>query len=461
MELGKVKSQIERYSKENGIDVQVAWDSFFFNEFLYRISLSKFKYNYVFKGGFYLQTILGVGTRSTMDLDFKYSGANMADHELIKEVEEICALNQESNISFSYSGIEDIKAEMKYGGKSIRIEARFFNIRKRFSIDIATGDSVTPEPVEYNFSNPFRNECFEIMAYSIESMISEKFETLVSKGVNNSRSKDLLDLYLLKGRGYDKTILNVALINTFFHRGTPLDKYHVKSSLEKVFSFFRIRELYENYSRKNKFASNISFEMCQEAVRSIFSDITYHEPIPVKDYGVEIHLVRHGEEENDKLGGWSDSHLTDRGKAQIHNLVSELDRDYDLLISSDLVRAEESAMIIGKALEKDFVFDAAFRETNNGVLRNLSIKEFKERYPGMFFSSLRMDECYPDGESPISFYHRVSQAFLKLLDENRNKKILLVTHGGVITVILCCVHGLDYSNLLKIVPPAGSVTKVI
>ena len=221
-----------------------------------------------------------------------------------------------------------------------------------------------------------------------------------------------------------------------------------------------MRELYENYSRKNRFASEISFDMCREAVWAIFSDILYSEPISVKDYGVEIHLVRHGEDEKDKLGGWSDSHLTENGKAQILNLVSELDRDYNLLISSDLVRARESAMIIGKVLGKDFIFDASFRETNNGRLKNLTVEEFQKKYPGMYFSSLRMDECYPDGESPMSFYNRVLKATMRLLEENRNKKILLVTHGGVITVILCCIQGLEFSNLLKIAPPTGSVIRI-
>lgn len=392
-----------------------------------------------------------------MDLDFKYSDTLMTDDELLQEVSEICKLDGESNITFSCVGIEDIREEMKYSGKSLRIEARFFNIRKRFSIDIATGDTVTPKPIEYTFLNPFRDECFEIMAYSVESVIAEKFETLISKGVNNSRSKDLLDLYLLQKHGYDKTLLNSAMINTFFIRGTSLDRSDVEASLERVFSFFRIRELYENYSRKNRFASGISFEMCKEAVWTIFSDIIYHEPISLNDYGVELHLVRHGDDEKGKLGGWSDNHLTENGRKQIRDLVSSLDDDYDVLISSDLARARESAMIIGEALRKDFTFDEGFRETNNGDLKNLTISEFEERYPGLYFSSLRMDECYPGGESPASFRDRVEKTFTKLLEENRNKKILLVTHGGVITVILCLIHGLEFSNLLKITPPTGSI----
>lgn len=93
-------------------------------------------------------------------------------------------------------------------------------------------------------------------------------------------------------------------------------------------------------------------------------------------------------------------------------------------------------------------------------MKNLTISEFKERYPGLFFSSLRMDECYPGGESPVLFRNRVEKAFIKLLEENRNKKILLVTHGGVITVILCLIHGIEFSNLLKIMPPTGTVTRI-
>lgn len=460
MELGKTKAKIERYAKENNVDVQVAWDSFFFDEFLHRISLSDYKDKYVFKGGFYLQKVLGVSTRSTMDLDFKYSCVEMYDKILLKEINEICGLNQTSNIVFSCLGIEDIRAEMKYSGKTVRIEAHFFNVRKRFSIDVAIGDMVTPEPGYFEFETPFLMERFTVLSYSIETIIAEKFETLVSRGVNNSRSKDLFDLYLLEHHGYDKALLNSAMINTFFHRGTSLDKSYVEDLLHRVFAFFRIRELYENYSRKNKFASGVTFEMCQESIFRIFSDIDYQKPISVGDYGVELHLVRHGQDDRDKLGGWSDNHLTEFGVEQVQQLSKQLDTDYDMLVASDLARARESASIIGSVLGKEFIYDEAFRETNNGDLRNLTVSEFRERYPGLYFSSLKMDECYPNGESPDLFNKRVSKAFVQLLENNRNRKILLVTHGGVITVILCLVHGFRFSNQLKISPSTGSIIKI-
>lgn len=108
----------------------------------------------------------------------------------------------------------------------------------------------------------------------------------------------------------------------------------------------------------------------------------------------------------------------------------------------------------------NIIFDSNFREVNNGDLKNLTKEEFNIKYPGLYFSSLRMDEKYPNGDSPNSFYERVSKAFVELLENNRSKKILLVTHGGVITVILCLLNGYKYSNTINIVPKAGTITKL-
>ena len=108
----------------------------------------------------------------------------------------------------------------------------------------------------------------------------------------------------------------------------------------------------------------------------------------------------------------------------------------------------------------NIIYDSRFREVNNGVLKNLTKKEFNEKYPGLYFASLRMDESYPGGDSPNSFYKRIEEAFIDLLDKNRGKKILLVTHGGVITVILCLLNGYEYNNNLHITPKTGSITKL-
>ncbi|HBD06116.1 MAG TPA: hypothetical protein DCY93_01735, partial [Firmicutes bacterium] len=139
MELGKVKNVIEKFSKEKKVDVQVAWDTFFFDEFLYRLSNSEYSKLFVFKGGFYLQSIVGVDVRSTIDLDFKLIGSTLADEQLAKIINDICCIHTDLRIEFKIIKISNIKAKTKYEGRTIKIEGRFFNIKKIFSIDIGFG----------------------------------------------------------------------------------------------------------------------------------------------------------------------------------------------------------------------------------------------------------------------------------------------------------------------------------
>ena len=190
------------------------------------------------------------------------------------------------------------------------------------------------------------------------------------------------------------------------------------------------------------------------------SSIELGNKINLSDYGITLHLVRHGRDEEDKLGGWSDNHLIDKGIKEIISLRDNIENDYDLFISSDLTRCVETSNIINEKLNLDIIYDSNYREVNNGDLKNLTLEEFNNKYPGLYFSSLDMDEKYPNGESPNDFYNRVSKAFIDLLENNRGKKILLVTHGGVITVLLCLIKGYKYSNYLKIVPNTGTLTKL-
>ncbi len=188
--------------------------------------------------------------------------------------------------------------------------------------------------------------------------------------------------------------------------------------------------------------------------------ISLKDKVSLEEYGVELHLVRHGQDEEDKLGGWSENHLIDRGIEAVKKLRDEIDDDYDLFVSSDLIRTIETSEILNEKLNMDIIFDPDFREVNNGILKNMTKEEFKQKYDGLYFRSLKMDESYPNGESPNQFFNRIKNALIRLLEHNRNKKILLVTHGGVITVILCLVYGYDYTNTVKVSPKTATITKL-
>lgn len=460
MELDIIKNKINKVAIERNIDVQSAWDLFFFDEFLHRLSLSGYNTKFILKGGFYLQSIVGVDSRSTMDIDLKLVGVEMDSNKLINVINEIIDIKNDKDVRFMTVGVSDLKTETNYGGKSVKISAQFYNVKKTFSIDIGFGDVVTPAPILYEYKSTIFENNFIILSYSIETCIAEKFETIISKGVNNSRSKDFLDLYLYGKQQYDVELLNAAFVNTFNLRNTLYEECFIRETLNLVFDSLRIQKLYENYQNKHPFASKVSLNMCRNAIYEIFANLKFNKRIELSNYGIELHLVRHGQDELNKLGGWSDNHLTGEGKQQIIELLNKIDSDYDLFVSSDLVRAKETSEIINKKLNMEIIYNHLFREINNGKLKNLTKSEFETKYPGLYFSSLKMNESYPQGESPISFYKRVEEEFYKLIETHKNKKILLVTHGGVITIILCLVQGYVYSNQLKIIPENGTIIKL-
>ncbi len=110
----------------------------------------------------------------------------------------------------------------------------------------------------------------------------------------------------------------------------------------------------------------------------------------------------------------------------------------------------------------DYIYNYVdtFREINTGILNKMTIDEYKKRANELDLKNLGVDKPYPGGgESMNGFFDRINNAFIKLLEENRGKKILLVTHGGVITIILCILHGYQYSEYLQISPKTGSVMK--
>ena len=164
-------------------------------------------------------------------------------------------------------------------------------------------------------------------------------------------------------------------------------------------------------------------------------------------------LIRHGEDEINKIGGWSDNKLTSKGIEQVkelrRNLGEILPKDENfIIISSDLTRAKESAMILfGESY--NIIYDERLRECNNGDLANLTKDEFNVKYPGLYFASLDLYEHYPNGESPQDFYNRVSNHFIELNNKYMNQNLIVTAHGGVYGVLKSMINGVIWSSKQK------------
>lgn len=163
---------------------------------------------------------------------------------------------------------------------------------------------------------------------------------------------------------------------------------------------------------------------------------------------MKVYLVRHGADDDSIRGGWSNHPLTDEGLKQSEELAKKLKEnncDAEIIYSSDLFRARQTAEILAQSLNLEVEYNAEFREVNNGDLAGVNNAVADELYPNLYWRKLEWEQHYPNGESPKEFCERVKNSWEKLINSN-HKSIILVTHGGVINVIMHLVNGTQYSN---------------
>ncbi|EFQ47505.1 histidine phosphatase family protein [Lactobacillus iners] len=160
-----------------------------------------------------------------------------------------------------------------------------------------------------------------------------------------------------------------------------------------------------------------------------------------------IYLMRHGADPVDRYGGWSEYGLTEVGRSQVNSAKHKLlGKGITGIYSSDLNRAKETAEIVADVLSLKITYLPQFREVNNGLLAGMKKVEAVEKYPGKYFRTLDWAETWPEGESPEQFFRRIKSAWYSFKKKVGSRNVLLVTHGGVINIILCLENGIVYTN---------------
>ena len=219
----QLKAFIKKKSEEKHISAQLVMQNYMLERLLERISLSKYKNNFILKGGFLISAIVGLDTRTTMDLDTTIKGFTLT-HEAIHSIfQEICAIEIEDDVQFEIAGVSDIREGDDYPGIRVALKANYPPISVPLTVDVTTGDMITPREVEYTFSLLFDNRSISILAYNLETVLAEKIEMVLSRNIANTRPRDYYDvhiLYALRGAECDKTTLRHALERTTQKRGS-------------------------------------------------------------------------------------------------------------------------------------------------------------------------------------------------------------------------------------------------
>lgn len=242
--------------------------NFMFERILERLSVSKYKNNFILKGGLLLSSIMGIDTRTTMDMDTCIKGIDLTDEQLYEVLIEILSIDIEDGVIFEIKNSKAIREEDTYGGLRYNIVAKFDNIRVDLSIDIATGDLITPHEIEYDYKMMFEDRNLKIMAYNIESIIAEKFQTVIARGILNSRMKDYYDLYyLVTYKEFSKQHIKDAIIRTFNKRETEIEK--IDNTILEIKQSDFIKERWTSYSKQYTYSRNIDFEDVFDVIQKI------------------------------------------------------------------------------------------------------------------------------------------------------------------------------------------------
>ena len=257
----KLKGKIKSFSEKNNLKAQEVLQMYFFERFLIRLEKSKYRANFIIKGGFLISSIIGIQNRTTMDIDTTIKGLPIKE-EIIKEIVlEILNIEVNDGIEFVLGKIENIREISEYENYRLHLTANFEKIKNPLKIDITTGDVVIPSEIEYSYETIFK-ERLNILAYSLETLIAEKYETIIKRNITTTRLRDFYDIYMIFKLKNDKINVNnlkQAIWETAKNRNSIEEILESKEILEDVKNDEYLNKQWNIYKNENKYVDNIQF----------------------------------------------------------------------------------------------------------------------------------------------------------------------------------------------------------
>lgn len=266
-----LKAKIRNIAKQKNIPAQVILQNYMFERLLVRLSASEYKEKFVLKGGMLVAAIVGLDNRATMDMDTTLKNLPLTPEAIRSALEQMCAIQSDDGVVFEIGTISPIREDDIYGGYRVMMNAKFDTLLTPLSIDISTGDAITPHAVQYNFSEIFDDEkSYELWAYNIETVMAEKLETILRRGVFNTRPRDFYDAFILATtQKFDKTVFAKALSATANHRGTTQQIADVPGILHNIEESPELKLMWDKYRKQFAYAKDISFEQIMGIVKEL------------------------------------------------------------------------------------------------------------------------------------------------------------------------------------------------
>lgn len=268
-----LKAKLRNLAKQKKITAQVMLQNYMFERLLVRLSGSKYREKFVLKGGILVAAIVGLDNRATMDMDATLKNLPLAPDVIRKALEEVGAVELNDEVAFEVGAITEIREDDIYGGYRAALVATFDALRTPLTIDISVGDAMTPGAIRRSFSEIFDGEKrYELWTYNTETVLAEKTETILRRGVFNTRPRDFYDVYILTTtQRFDKSVFTDALRATAEHRGTSRQIADVPGILANVEESPELRAMWGKYRKQFAYAANIEYAQIISALKTLLS----------------------------------------------------------------------------------------------------------------------------------------------------------------------------------------------
>ena len=266
-----LKAKIRNIAKQKNIPAQVILQNYMFERLLVRLSASDYKEKFVLKGGMLVAAIVGLDNRATMDLDTTLKNLPLTPDAIRSALENVCNIELDDGVVFEIGTISPIREDDIYGGYRVMLNAKFDTLLTPLSIDVSTGDAITPHAVQYHFSEIFNDEkSYELWTYNIEAVMAEKVETILRRGVFNTRPRDFYDAYILATtQKFNKAVFADALKATADHRGTTRQIADVPSILQNIEESPELKVMWNKYRKQFAYATDIEYAQIMDVLKML------------------------------------------------------------------------------------------------------------------------------------------------------------------------------------------------
>lgn len=274
----QLKAYIKKMATEKNISAQLVMQNYMLERLLERISVSQYQSNLILKGGFLISAIVGLDTRATMDLDTTIRGFDVTHATVRRIFEEIGSTLIEDNVKFEVLNTSDIREGDDYPGIRVAMKANYPPLAVPLSVDVTTGDKITPRAIEYSFKLLFDDRTIKIMAYNLETVLAEKLETIVTRGIANTRPRDFYDIYILyqlRGHECDRSVLKSALEETASRRKSLAVVSNYKAVLNNIAESEQMKGFWRKYQTDFDYAKDIDFTDICHLIVQIMDEIGF------------------------------------------------------------------------------------------------------------------------------------------------------------------------------------------